>query len=111
MQETSPLLGVMFYRVAFDEGHSMGKGNLTNSLLMATSLYAKNRWLLTGTPTPSDSTQSLAYLFHQFDFLLHPILYTMENRNHVTTKKGEFLSFIRISNNYTCTHIYTSYTN
>tara|TARA_A100001015_G_scaffold312307_1_gene417243 strand:+ start:128 stop:730 length:603 start_codon:yes stop_codon:yes gene_type:complete len=86
-RDISPLLRMVFYRVAFDEGHSMGKSNLTNSLLMATSLYAKNRWLLTGTPTPSDTSQSLPYLFHQFDFLLHPILFTM-NRNKTTNRKG-----------------------
>ena len=88
--EVSPLLGLVFFRIAFDEGHSFGKSNLSNSLLMASSIHAKNRWLLTGTPTPSDTTQSLSYLFHQFEFLSHPI-FNIINSGTSTTMKGENL--------------------
>jgi SNF2 family DNA or RNA helicase len=67
----SPLLEIVFYRVAFDEGHQMGRGYLSESLFMASTLLTKCSWLLTGTPTPSDQVQTLSYLFNQFVFLKH----------------------------------------
>lgn len=72
----SPLLGIVFYRVAFDEGHQMGRGYLSESLFMASTILTKCSWLLTGTPTPSDSSQTLSYLYNQFVFLKHPIFST-----------------------------------
>lgn len=77
----SSLLRVIFYRIAFDEGHKMGQSNLSDSLFMASALFAKNRWLLTGTPTPSDPSHTLSYLSHQFRFLRHPIFYGTKTSN------------------------------
>ena len=65
----------------------MGKGYLSESLFMASAIHAKNRWLLTGTPTPSDPTQTLAYLYHQFQFLNHPLFKGAKLTKHEIWRK------------------------
>jgi hypothetical protein len=73
-QKVSPLLGLIFYRIAFDEGHTLGRSGISESLLMASCLLTRCRWIISGTPTPSDTAKALAYLKQQFTFLRHPIL-------------------------------------
>ena len=67
----SPLLDIIFSRIAFDEGHTLGKSTLSESLLMASTLLTKARWILSGTPTPSDQNKALQYLRHQVRLLWH----------------------------------------
>ena len=71
----SPLLRIQFSDVVVDEGHEAGRGGVTDSLLMAEALDSPCRWLLTGTPTPSDPVQANRYLHHLFKFLRHPLFY------------------------------------
>ncbi|KAF5742450.1 hypothetical protein HS088_TW09G00498 [Tripterygium wilfordii] len=66
----SPLMQVHWHRVMLDEGHTLGSSlNLTNKLQMAISLTASNRWLLTGTPTPSMPNSQLSHLQPLLKFL------------------------------------------
>lgn len=73
-QDISILHKIYWLRLAVDEGHTIGKGpNSSNASLMASSLRAERRWVLTGTPTPSGlqvavSTQ-LRYLLTILKFL------------------------------------------
>lgn len=72
--DISPLHRIHWLRLAVDEGHTIGKGqNSSNASLMASSLSAERKWVLTGTPTPTGqqvaaSTQ-LRYLLQIFKFL------------------------------------------
>jgi SNF2-related domain len=56
---TSPLSKILFQRMVIDEGHSLGKGGLTDYLDVALKVEAQCRWLITGTPTP-DTTLDAA---------------------------------------------------
>jgi len=60
-KQISSLLQVAFSDVALDEGHDAGRSSSTDAMLMAESLTTQNRWLLTGTPTPSNPQQQVSY--------------------------------------------------
>jgi hypothetical protein len=50
----SALHRIHWLRLVVDEGHTIGRGSGgSNASLMAASLSAERRWVLTGTPTPS----------------------------------------------------------
>jgi len=55
---------------------------------MASALLTKNRWLLTGTPTPSDAQHVQSYLHQQFKFLRHPLFCTAVDTVTSTTASG-----------------------
>jgi SNF2-related domain len=57
--QRSPLSKILFQRMVIDEGHSLGKGGLTDYLDVALKVEAQCRWLITGTPTP-DTTLDAA---------------------------------------------------
>jgi SNF2 family DNA or RNA helicase len=68
--ECSPLMQVHWLRIILDEGHKVGSVAMTNKLQMAMCLHAERRWVMTGTPTPSDASVDklqplLAFLQHQ----------------------------------------------
>lgn len=66
----SILVQVHWFRIIFDEGHTLGSSlNLTNKLQMSFSLTARNRWLLTGTPTPNTPNSQLSHLQPMLKFL------------------------------------------
>ncbi|XP_072961356.1 F-box protein At3g54460 [Typha angustifolia] len=69
-RKRSVLMQVHWYRVMLDEGHTLGSGlSLTNKLLMACSLAASSRWILTGTPTPNTPNSQVAHLQPMLKFL------------------------------------------
>ncbi|EGZ27764.1 hypothetical protein PHYSODRAFT_321501 [Phytophthora sojae] len=51
--EVSSLLTVRWVRVIVDEGHELGGQTPTNLMLMARTVSAERRWVMTGTPTPN----------------------------------------------------------
>jgi len=94
LENLSELLKINWLRVVLDEGHVMGSGHLTYFIEMAGCIESKNRWVMTGTPTPTfflpshDQTQrrrsstpdfppamisqqetEFKHLFHLFKFL------------------------------------------
>lgn len=69
-RKRSVLMQVHWFRVMFDEGHTLGSSlNLTNKLQISVSLTASNRWLLTGTPTPNTPNSQLSNLQPMLKFL------------------------------------------
>ncbi|GMH87103.1 hypothetical protein TrST_g9992 [Triparma strigata] len=52
----SPLLKVNFFRIVVDEGHSMGRSGITNSIQFSSWIYARRRWIMSGTPTPASGS-------------------------------------------------------
>ncbi|KAK1426500.1 hypothetical protein QVD17_15174 [Tagetes erecta] len=69
-KKRSVLMQVHWFRVVFDEGHTLGSSlNLTNKLQLSVSLTASNRWLLTGTPTPNTPNSQLSNLQPMLRFL------------------------------------------
>ncbi|KAK3025254.1 hypothetical protein RJ639_044496 [Escallonia herrerae] len=69
-RKRSVLMQVHWFRVMFDEGHTLGSSlNLTNKLQISVSLTASNRWLLTGTPTPNTPSSQLSHLQPMLKFL------------------------------------------
>jgi SNF2-related domain len=75
-EESCPLLKVNWLRLVVDEGHSMGKGQLSSTIQFASWITAQRRWAMTGTPTKQSNSELnqikglLAFLQHDF-FGLH----------------------------------------
>ena len=85
----SSLLKVNFVRMVVDEGHSMGKASVSNSIMFASWINSGHRWIMSGTPTPNSSgttnttatnqaVQEVNTIFGLLQFLKHP-LYLPEN--------------------------------
>ena len=67
-----PLLKVHWLRLIVDEGHTMGKSSVNNSIQFASWISAQRRWSMTGTPTPQTASNSgLKNLFGLMKFLKH----------------------------------------
>lgn len=69
----SEITKVEWYRLIVDEGHTIGNsGGNSNAVRMASSVRAKSKWILTGTPTPqmlSKTIPSLRNIMFLLDFL------------------------------------------
>jgi SNF2 family DNA or RNA helicase len=76
MSHLSELLKIHWLRVVIDEGHQLGRSSTTNAILLATLLEAERRWILTGTPTRSFSsevtTTALRHLYQVTSSPHHP---------------------------------------
>ncbi|XP_027341642.1 F-box protein At3g54460 isoform X2 [Abrus precatorius] len=80
-RKKSALMQVHWFRIILDEGHTLGSSlNLTNKLQMAISLFASNRWILTGTPTPNTPNSQLPHLQPLLRFL-HEEAYGLDQKS------------------------------
>ncbi|CAL8471722.1 g11264 [Coccomyxa elongata] len=76
----SVLKQIHWLRIILDEGHTLGANlTITNKLLMAISLRAERRWVMTGTPTPNTPTSHVAHLQPLLAFLGHDPYGTQRN--------------------------------
>lgn len=78
MEGRSLLSHIYWLRFVIDEGHSLGSLSCTNLQRCCLMIPAERRWIMTGTPTPSQtgSATELQYLYPLFSFLgLEPFVW------------------------------------
>ncbi|CAM9739199.1 unnamed protein product [Chrysoparadoxa australica] len=69
--EDCPLGKIMWFRMITDEGHSLGGSHQTNfSDVAGSRIHAERRWVTSGTPTPSTTSEaSLGHLHRLLQFI------------------------------------------
>lgn len=63
------LLRVHFLRVVIDEGHQLTSANVSNFTSVCHRVRAENRWVMTGTPTPSSPRSDVDHLYSLLSFI------------------------------------------
>mmetsp|Transcript_18897 Transcript_18897/g.28050 ORF Transcript_18897/g.28050 Transcript_18897/m.28050 type:complete len:1578 (-) Transcript_18897:181-4914(-) len=103
---SSSLVKIHWYRMVVDEGHSMGRSTTTNAIQVASWIHARNRWAMTGTPTPQTAqTNGLRNMLGLLQFLQHDVFDARKGNNnnklwqnciHRGWNEGDLAAFVRL---------------